>query len=90
MSTKIQRKKKQRTGWYELEYEELVKSPKGPIKRNKNRRYYPMKVEYSSLRNEEYLDLADKIIGLDPQTHKMTILTSEGQREWDQDDDEID
>ena len=25
MSTKLQRKKKQRTGWYELEYEELVK-----------------------------------------------------------------
>jgi len=90
MSTKLQRKKKQRTGWYEIEYEELVKPKKGPTKRTKTRKYYSTKVTYCSMREEEYLDLADRIVGLSPESHRMTILTSEGQQEFDQDDDEID
>ena len=49
-----------------------------------------MSVTHSSMKEEEYKDLADKITGLDPESHRMTILTSEGQREFDQDDDEID
>lgn len=90
MSTKIQRKKKQRTGWYEIEYEELVKPKQVPSKRSKLRKYFPMSVTHTSMREQEYKDLADKITGLDPERHRMTILTSEGQCEWDQDDDEID
>ena len=90
MSTKLQRKKKQRTGWYEIEYEELVKPKKGPTKRTKTRKYYSTKVTYCSMREEEYLDLADRIVGLSPESHRMTILTSEGQQEFDQDYDEID
>ena len=90
MSTKIQRKKKQRTGWYEIEYEEVKKPKELPSKRGKLRKYFPMSVTHSSMREDEYKDLADKIIGLDPESHRMTILTSEGQREFDQDDDEID
>jgi hypothetical protein len=90
MSTKLQRKKKQRTGWYELEYEELAKPKKGPTKRASTRKYYSTKVTYCSMREEEYLNIADRIVGLSPESHRMTILTSEGQQEFDQDDDEID
>jgi hypothetical protein len=42
------------------------------------------------MREEEYLNIADRIVGLSPESHRMTILTSEGQQEFDQDDDEID
>lgn len=82
-------KKPQRSGLYQLEAEEWVDIKEAPKKRNKIRKYYPMKVNYSSLEEETYLDLADQIIGLDPENHRMTILTSEGQQEWDYDDDDI-
>lgn len=82
-------KKPQRIGLLEYEPDEWVYPKEAPKKRTSIRKYYPMKVSYSSLEEETYLDLADQIIGLDPETHRMTILTSEGQQEWDQDDDDI-
>jgi hypothetical protein len=82
-------KKPQRSGLYQFEVDQWVNVKEAPKKRSGRRKYYPMKVSYSSLEEESYLDLADQIIGLDPETHRMTILTSEGQQEWDQDDDDI-
>lgn len=82
-------KKPQRSGLYEFEVDQWVTVKEAPKKRSKIRKYYPMKVSYSSLEEESYLELADQIIGLEPNIYRMTILTSEGQQEWDQDDDDI-
>jgi hypothetical protein len=82
-------KKPQRSSLYQFEPDEWTKVKEAPKKRSSHRKYYPMTVGYSSLEEESYLELADQIVGLDPETHRMTILTSEGQQEWDQDDDDI-
>jgi len=91
MSTKMKpRKKPQRTGLYEFDPDVMVDIKTAPPKkRGAIRKYYPMKVTYNSLEKEAYLDIADQIINLDPEASRMTILTSEGQQEWDHDDDDI-
>ena len=86
---KPKKKKPQRAKVLEYEPDEWVFPKDPPKKRNTLRKYYPMKVEFNSTEEETYLEVADQIQGLDPETHRMTILTSEGQQEWDQDDDDV-
>jgi hypothetical protein len=83
------KKRPQRPSVLEFEPDEWVYPKDAPKKRHSIRKYYPMKVDYNSLEEEDYLEVADQIQGLDPETHRMTILTSEGQQEWDQDDDDV-
>lgn len=69
-------KKLQRCGSYRIEYEasEEIK-PSPPEKRRKTRKHYLMDVGYSSTRNEEYLAVAHKLVGL---TSIEPMLESEG------------
>lgn len=87
MSSKLKsHKKPQRCGIFELETEEMVDvKTEPPKKRGAVRKYYPMKVVHNSLEEEDYLDIAPQIIGLEPHT----ILTSEGIEEWIDEDDDI-
>ena len=85
----LKKKKPQRQGVFEFEPDEWVYPNDPPKRRSSIRKYYPMKVDYNSLEEEDYLEVAPQIQGLDPETYKMTILTSDGQQDWDQDDDDI-
>lgn len=77
MASKLKTHKKfQRCGLFRIEYgasEEAKPSP--PEKRRKTRKHYLMDVGYSSTRNEEYLAVAHKLVGL---TSIEPMLESEG------------
>jgi hypothetical protein len=89
-STKKTHKKPQRASSFELEADEWVEvKTDAPKKRASIRKYYPMKVVHSSLEEEDYLEIAPQIQGLEPSKYRMTILTSDSYEEWDEDDDEI-
>jgi hypothetical protein len=69
-------KKLQRCGSYRIEYEASEETkPSPPEKRRKTRKHYLMDVGYSSTRNEEYLAVAHKLVGL---TSIEPMLESEG------------
>ena len=82
-------KRRQRCSVYELDPDEWVDIPEPPKRRSEHRKYYPMSIKHNSLMEDDYLELAPQIQGLEPSKYKMTILTSEDSVEWDQDDDEI-
>lgn len=82
-------KRPQRCGVYEFDLDEMVDIPEPQKKRSKLRKFYPMDVKFNSLEEEDYLELAPQIQGLEPSKLRMTILTSEDRIEWDQDDDDI-
>ena len=77
MASKLKpHKKLQRCGSYRIEYEASEETkPSPPEKRRKTRKHYLMDVGYSSTRNEEYLAVAHKLIGL---TSIEPMLESEG------------
>lgn len=89
MSHLKKQKKPQRCGVYELDPEEWVDIPEPIKRRSKIRKYYPMDVKHNSLEEEDYLELAPQLQGLEPSKLRMTILTSDDRQEWDQDDDDI-
>jgi hypothetical protein len=91
MKSKVKtHKKQQRLKTFELEPDEWVEvKTEAPKKRASIRKYYPMKVVHNSLEDEDYLELAPQLQGLEPSKFRMTILTSEGSDDWDLDDDEI-
>lgn len=69
-------KKLQRCGLFQLEYEASEETkPSPPEKRRKTRKHYLMDVGYSSTRNEEYLAVAHKLVGL---ISTEPMLESEG------------
>lgn len=77
MASKLKpHKKLQRCGLFQLEYEASEETkPSPPEKRRKTRKHYLMDVGYSSTRNEEYLAVAHKLVGL---TSIEPMLESEG------------
>ena len=82
-------KRPQRCSVYELDPDEWVDIPEPLKRRSKHRKYYPMDVKHNSLEEDNYLELAPQIQGLEPSKNRMTILTSEDRQEWDEDDDDI-
>lgn len=91
MTSKLKiHKKLQRIGVFELDSNEMVEvKTEAPKKRAQLKKYYPMTISHNSLEEEDYLDLAPQLQGLEPSKYKMTIITSDDYQEWDQDDDEI-
>lgn len=90
MSNQLKKHKRpQRCGVYEFELDEWIDIPEPLKRRSEHRKYYPMSIKHNSLEEEDYLEIAPKIQGLEPSKFRMTILTSEDAQEWDLDDDNI-
>lgn len=61
MAASLKRNKPQRMGKYELEDNEETHYDLPPEKRTKSRKHFPMKVNYKSTRDEEYIDITNQI-----------------------------
>lgn len=86
MTSKLKANKRpQRTGLFELEYTQDEDKKPLPKKRSSIRKYYPMKVSHNSMEEEDYIEIASQIVGLEP----TLILTSEGLEDWSDEDDDL-